>query len=90
MRLDAPHALAFNDARRGIAKRALIENDGLVSALLCNETRATDWLLDLMVRGGSTQALRQWLFAPLAPLAPLAPPATRLAGRNLRRLKPQR
>jgi hypothetical protein len=35
--------------------------------LLCNETRATDWLLDLMVRGGSTQALRQWLFAPRRP-----------------------
>jgi assimilatory nitrate reductase catalytic subunit len=74
MRLDAPHALVFNDARRGIAKRALIENDGLVGALLCNETRATDWLLDLMVRGGSTQALRQWLFAPLA-APPCAGPA---------------
>ena len=66
MGLDAPQALAFSDARRGIAKRALIEDDRLVGALLCKETRATDWLLDLVVRGGSTAELRKWLFAPLA------------------------
>lgn len=70
MGLDAPNALAFSDARRGIAKRALIEDDRLVGALLCKETRATDWLLDLATQGGSTQALRKWIFAPLA-----APPA---------------
>ncbi len=74
MGLDAPHALAFSDARRGIAKRALIEDDRLVGALLCKETRATDWLLDLMVRGGSTAELRKWLFAPLA-TPPTAGPA---------------
>jgi assimilatory nitrate reductase catalytic subunit len=71
MGLDSPHMLAFNDARRGIAKRALIEDDCLAGALLCNETRATDWLLDLVARGGSTADLRKWLFAPLA-----APPAS--------------
>ncbi|MDP2809786.1 MAG: molybdopterin-dependent oxidoreductase, partial [Rhodocyclaceae bacterium] len=52
--LDSPQMLAFDDARRGIAKRALIEGDRLAGALLCNETRATDWLLDLIARGGST------------------------------------
>jgi NAD(P)H-nitrite reductase large subunit len=66
--------LAFNDARRGIAKRALIEDDRLAGALLCNETRATDWLLDLIARGGSTAELRKWLFAPLA-TPPAAGPA---------------
>jgi len=70
MGLDALHALAFSDARRGIAKRALIEDDRLVGALLCKETRAADWLLDLATgggkSGGSTQALRKWIFAPLA------------------------
>jgi assimilatory nitrate reductase catalytic subunit len=70
MGLDTPHMLAFNDARRGIAKRALIEDDRLAGALLCNETRATDWLLDLIARGGSTAELRKWLFARLR-----APPA---------------
>jgi len=68
--VDSPAALVFNDARRGITKRALIENERLLGALLCNETRATDWLLDLIARGGSTQELRKWLFAPLD-----APPA---------------
>jgi assimilatory nitrate reductase catalytic subunit len=71
MGLDSPHMLAFNDARRGIAKRALIADDRLAGALLCNETRATDWLLDLVARGGSTAELRKWLFAPLA-----TPPAS--------------
>jgi assimilatory nitrate reductase catalytic subunit len=72
--LDAPHMPAFNDTRRGIAKRALIEGDRLAGALLCNETRATDWLLDLIARGGSTADLRKWLFAPLA-TPPAAGPA---------------
>ena len=72
--LDASHMLAFDDARRGIAKRALIEDDRLAGALLCKETRAAEWLLDLMVRGGSTAELRKWLFAPLA-TPPTAGPA---------------
>ncbi|MBI5792465.1 MAG: molybdopterin-dependent oxidoreductase [Rhodocyclales bacterium] len=74
MGLDSPRMLAFDDARRGIAKRALIEDDRLAGALLCKETRATDWLLDLIVRGGSTAELRKWLFAPLA-MPPAAGPA---------------
>jgi assimilatory nitrate reductase catalytic subunit len=74
MGLDSPYMLAFNDSRRGIAKRALIEDDRLAGALLCKEIRATDWLLDLIARGGSTAELRKWLFAPLA-TAPAAGPA---------------
>ena len=74
MGLDSPQMLAFNDARRGIAKRALIEEDRLAGALLCKETLATDWLLDLVARGGSTAELRKWLFAPLA-TPPAAGPA---------------
>jgi len=76
--LDAPQVLAFNEARRGIAKRALIEDDRLAGALLCKETRAADWLLDLIARGdkfsGGTADLRKWLFAPLA-TPPAAGPA---------------
>ena len=71
LRLVTPDVLAFNDSRRGIAKRALIENDCLTGAMLCNETRATEWLMELMVCGGSTQELRKWLFAPRA-----APPSS--------------
>jgi assimilatory nitrate reductase catalytic subunit len=51
--------------------RALIEDDCLAGALLCKETRATDWLLDMIVRDGSAGDVRKWLFAPLAiPPAP--------------------
>ncbi len=71
MSLDGPQALAFNDTKRGIVKRALIEGDRLAGALLCNETRATEWLTDLITRGGSAQELRKWIFAPLA-----APPSS--------------
>jgi assimilatory nitrate reductase catalytic subunit len=74
MGLDTPDALAFSDARRGIAKHALIADDRLAGALLCKETRATDWLLDLIARGGSTADLRKWIFAPLA-TPPAAGPA---------------
>jgi hypothetical protein len=72
--LDSPQVLAFADARRGISKRALIEDGALVGALLCNETRATDWLADLIATGGrfggGSAELRKWIFAPLA-----APPS---------------
>jgi assimilatory nitrate reductase catalytic subunit len=71
MSLDGAQALAFNDSKRGIVKRALIEDDRLAGALLCNETRATEWLTDLITRGGSAQELRKWIFAPLA-----APPSS--------------
>jgi assimilatory nitrate reductase catalytic subunit len=70
MGMDDPHTLAFDDACRHISKRARIDGDCLTGALLVNETRATEWLLDLMVHGGSAKPLRKWLFAPLA-----APPS---------------
>ena len=72
--LDAPHALAFSDARRAIAKRALIEDDRLAGALLCKETRATDLIAGGGKFGASTAELRKCLFAPL-PTRPAAGPA---------------
>ncbi len=66
MNLASANTLAFDDRRRGIVKRALIEDDQLTGALLCTETRATEWLLALITGGGNTSALRKWLFAPLA------------------------
>ncbi len=78
MSLDGPHALAFNDSKRGIVKRALIEDDRLAGALLCNETRATEWLTDLITRGGSAQDLRKWIFAPLAALPSSGPARGRI------------
>ena len=68
--LDSPRAVTLNDTQTGLAKRALIEDDQLTGILLCNETRATEWLTDLIVSRGPTQELRNWLLAPL-----FAPPS---------------
>jgi assimilatory nitrate reductase catalytic subunit len=76
--LDQPQLLAFDDRKRGIAKRALIEDDRLVGALLCQEIRAGDWLLDLMVSGVSAQPVRKWLFAPLSAPPISGPPRGRV------------
>ncbi len=73
MGLDDEAMLAFNDTRRGISKRALIESDRLIGMLLCNETQSADWLVDLISRGSETGALRKWLFAPLSNPPAMAP-----------------
>jgi assimilatory nitrate reductase catalytic subunit len=62
----AHHAISFADAKRGIAKRALLEDGLLTGVRLAGETRATDWLKDLMVQGASAPELRRWLLAPIA------------------------
>jgi assimilatory nitrate reductase catalytic subunit len=64
--LDDEMTLVLNDTRRGISKRALIENDRLVGTLLCNAPQSAEWLIDLIVRGSETQALRKWLLSPLS------------------------
>ncbi len=68
--LDTDDCLSYEDSRRGISKRALIEDDRLVGLRLAGETVAGAWLRDVMVDRQSTAELRRWLLAPLA-----APPA---------------
>ncbi len=63
--LDHPECLRFADQRRGISKRARIEQDRLLALRLCGETVARPWLQDLMVSGQSVQDLRRWLMAPM-------------------------
>ena len=69
--LDNP-ALVMNyrDARRGISKRALMENGRLLGVRLTGETAARDWLKEIIARGTDAQSLRPWLLAPLS-----SPPA---------------
>jgi assimilatory nitrate reductase catalytic subunit len=64
--LDAAHALNFADARRGIAKRALIEDGVLAGLLLAGETAAGDWLKEAMLADQPIEPLRPWLFLPAA------------------------
>jgi assimilatory nitrate reductase catalytic subunit len=67
---DAAEVMNYRDARRGVSKRALMEEGRLLGVRLTGETVARDWLKEIIAQGGDAQALRPWLFAPLS-----APPS---------------
>ena len=58
--------LQYDDARRDIHKRALIEDERLRGIALFGETAAGGWLRAAMLAGQPAEPLRRWLFAPLA------------------------
>ncbi len=71
--------LNYNDAKRGISKRILVENNvstatgtskpEVTGVRLVGETLAADWLKDVMATGDFSPELRRWALAPL-----IAPP----------------
>ncbi|MCK9285033.1 MAG: molybdopterin-dependent oxidoreductase [Rhodocyclaceae bacterium] len=63
--LDGDRALRFADRKRGISKRARIDGSLLLAVRLAGETRARDWLAELMAAGEMPTDLRRWLLAPL-------------------------
>lgn len=63
---DEARVMNYRDARRGVSKRALLERGKLLGVRLTGETAAQDWLKEAIVGGEDTEALRPWLFAPLA------------------------
>ena len=67
---DAAEVMNYRDAKRGISKRALMEDGKLLGVRLTGETVARDWLKEIIAQGSDAQSLRPWLFAPLS-----APPA---------------
>ena len=69
--------LSYEDRRRGIAKRARIEDGFLVGLRLSGETAASAWLKDVMVERLPAEELRRWLLAPLS----AAPASARSRGR---------
>ena len=66
---DAP-CLNYNDAKRGISKRILVENiegkSKVTGVRLVGETLAADWLKDVMTTGQFSDELRRWALAPLS------------------------
>ena len=68
--------LNYVDAKRGISKRILVENNvasgkaEVTGVRLVGETLAADWLKDVMTTGEFNPELRRWALAPLN-----APPA---------------
>jgi len=63
--LDDAHALRFADRKRGISKKARIEGGLLLGVRLAGETRAKDWLTEIMTQGELPTDLRRWLLAPV-------------------------
>ncbi|HEU4708654.1 MAG TPA: molybdopterin-dependent oxidoreductase [Methylophilaceae bacterium] len=58
--------LHYNDTRRGISKRIMVEGDGVVGVRLVGETLATEWLKQVMTQGRFTDELRRWALAPVS------------------------
>jgi assimilatory nitrate reductase catalytic subunit len=64
--------LNYNDAKRGVSKRILVEsnrntnNPEVTGVRLVGETLAADWLKDVMSSGAFTTELRRWALAPLS------------------------
>jgi assimilatory nitrate reductase catalytic subunit len=58
--------LKFDDAKRGISKRILVEEGQVTGVRLIGETLAADWLKQIMQQGQFTDELRKWALAPLS------------------------
>jgi assimilatory nitrate reductase catalytic subunit len=62
--------LHYRDVRRGVDKKALIQDGVLAGVRLTGEVAAGVWLRDAVVGGQAAEPFRRWLLAPLA-----APPS---------------
>ena len=58
--------LYYDDAKRGISKRILVECNQVTGERLIGETLAADWLKQVMIQGELTDELRRWALAPLS------------------------
>jgi assimilatory nitrate reductase catalytic subunit len=67
---DEACSLTYNDVRRGISKRVMVEEGQVTGVRLTGETAARDWLKDIMAQGVSADSVRPWVLAPVS-----APPA---------------
>ena len=62
---DPTQVLSYHDSRKEVEKRARVTGDSLSAVRLAGETKAAEWLADMMVQGHSAAAVRPWLLAPL-------------------------
>jgi assimilatory nitrate reductase catalytic subunit len=63
---DEMSMLNYNDAKRGISKRVLVEDYHVTGVRLIGETLAADWLKEVMTHGHFSDDLRRWALAPLS------------------------
>jgi assimilatory nitrate reductase catalytic subunit len=71
--LDDPvSTMSYQDARRGVWKKALVENGIVTGARLSGETAAGEWLKQMIASAAPALEVREWILAPVA-----RPPAGR-------------
>jgi assimilatory nitrate reductase catalytic subunit len=58
--------LQYDDAKRSVSKRILVENNQVTGVRLIGEALAADWLKQVMQQGAFTDELRKWALAPLS------------------------
>lgn len=58
--------LNYDDPKRGVSKRILVEEGQVTGVRLIGETLAADWLKQVMQQGRFTDELRKWALAPLS------------------------
>jgi len=58
--------LQYDDAKRSVSKRILVEHHQVTGVRLIGETLAADWLKQVMQQGAFTDELRKWALAPLS------------------------
>ncbi|BBP06014.1 assimilatory nitrate reductase [Sulfuriferula plumbiphila] len=63
---DEASIMRYDDPRRGISKRVMVEDGRVVGVRLTGETAARDWLKEMMAEGAEIAPLRAWVLAPLA------------------------
>jgi len=56
----------YQDAKRGIWKKARVEDGVITGARLSGEIAAYDWIKGLIAEGASAMEVRNWLLAPVA------------------------
>ncbi|MDO9188951.1 MAG: (2Fe-2S)-binding protein, partial [Sulfurimicrobium sp.] len=62
---DHDATISYDDSRRGVSKRILVDQGQVVGARLTGETLARDWLKEMMAAGLPFEQIRLWALAPL-------------------------
>ncbi len=58
--------MRYDDPKRGISKRVLVEDGRVAGVRLTGEIAARDWLKEMMAENADIAPLRAWVLAPLA------------------------
>ena len=63
---DETSMMRYDDPKRGVSKRVLVEDGRVTGVRLTGEIAARDWLKEMMAEGVEIAPLRSWVLAPLS------------------------